>query len=571
MPCFFVLLLFTHLFLNNAVIIKNNHARKQSVHLQKIEKGTNFTITSISIVDNQKKSIKSSKWLDHIFGNFSVNYLHEESIFDDEGNYNDISGLQSVINVFTYFQDKHPLCQLEMLGFTKLGIAAPFLSSYRNIKPAAGNAHIMMPREYNSDRIPCIYRAMYENWRNTEHIFGNSPHFWSTVYYCPIFDAALCRNLVHRPSHKKAKNNAVIKMAVSMKLSRVTWTTNLTSLLNSNPKSIKKSKLAKPQNNTDNNTSSSSIGICLVIPYTSSDINKVKINGAILTDWIRYYLKLGIKIFIYDGGGDNYNYVYSKRLEVSSFSQYFLEKNLFYYNYTIKRLLNKSLNSSNLKYDNSEKLLNFTSERLKMAHQQRFLAQGDDKVLTLTHCRFEARTSYGIEKIIVADSDEFLYCPFLPAVARIQSSFINTIVTKLQSKGYEQISFNQRNMLNKTQDVYNCVKSNTLGSGKKTSALNCFTSLNYTSGKSSVKSIHLDYSCPLTNYHEACGGGGYNRASSTYNCVCESAIYGKHCAFYHLTTVDKFFSGFDYGNATKNIDLDIASNSENEILKIINS
>ena len=38
--------------------------------------------------------------------------------------------------------------------------------------------------------------------------------------------------------------------------------------------------------------------------------------------------------------------------------------------------------------------------------------QNQDKTLTYTHCRFEAKTIYGLGTMLVVDADEFLNCPF---------------------------------------------------------------------------------------------------------------------------------------------------------------
>lgn len=38
------------------------------------------------------------------------------------------------------------------------------------------------------------------------------------------------------------------------------------------------------------------IGICLTIPYTSTDAEKQVANNEILQEWIRYYLRLRMKV-----------------------------------------------------------------------------------------------------------------------------------------------------------------------------------------------------------------------------------------------------------------------------------
>lgn len=57
-----------------------------------------------------------------------------------------------------------------------------------------------------------------------------------------------------------------------------------------------------------------------------------------------------------------------------------------------------------MKYDNAE-LGQTRDYRLKWG------VNDNDKVLSLTHCRFEAKALYGIDHVIVPDPDEFFYCP----------------------------------------------------------------------------------------------------------------------------------------------------------------
>ena len=40
--------------------------------------------------------------------------------------------------------------------------------------------------------------------------------------------------------------------------------------------------------------------VCLTVPYTSSDEAKAVANGAMMAEWIRYHMKLGIKVIVYD-------------------------------------------------------------------------------------------------------------------------------------------------------------------------------------------------------------------------------------------------------------------------------
>ena len=147
-------------------------------------------------------------------------------------------------------------------------------------------------------------------------------------------------------------------------------------------------------------------------------------------------------------------------------------------------------------------------------------SQGHDKVLTLTHCRFEVKASFGIENVLVVDFDEFLYCPAaeggVDSTIREQTIFLHHFIDDLASRGIQQIVFPQRQTLNLTASPRDCMLQKVK---KNRSLFECFASYNQSLGGHSVKSLHVGHVCPLTGYHEACP---HPELPRTYNCMCDS-------------------------------------------------
>lgn len=194
------------------------------------------------------------------------------------------------------------------------------------------------------------------------------------------------------------------------------------------------------------------------------------------------------------------------------------------------------------------------------------LLAGHDKVHTLTHCRFEAKAVYGIDKIIVSDYDEFFHCSGAADNRRSQVTYMREFLDKLAASGVDQATLRQQTAPNLTADPRACIIEQA-EIGK--SILNCFGSHKYYVGGHSVKSAHLGHKCPLTGYHEACGGDAKPR---TYNCICEAAdFYFKPCSFMHLTTNVLYFQSEKYRNYMKNHKVDEMIQTGSDLLKILHS
>ncbi len=82
----------------------------------------------------------------------------------------------------------------------------------------------------------------------------------------------------------------------------------------------------------------------------------------------------------------------------------------------------------------------------------RYEAQGNDKINTLTHCRFEAKALFNTDNVLVVDFDEFLYCNGAHDVlsAASQMEYVMNVMRQQKQDGRQQISIPQRVTTTKT-------------------------------------------------------------------------------------------------------------------------
>ena len=146
------------------------------------------------------------------------------------------------------------------------------------------------------------------------------------------------------------------------------------------------------------------VAVCTAWPYTTSDFTKTHANQAMVYEFLRYYSNLGFWLMVYDNNGVNmkgvFDSAYARANPQRGRFAGAIDKYLMYHNYTLRGLLQPKEGA------------HFSDSNLNGRHDRRhegLVAQDDDKTSTLTHCRFEARARYGIERVLVVDFDEFLF------------------------------------------------------------------------------------------------------------------------------------------------------------------
>ena len=293
------------------------------------------------------------------------------------------------------------------------------------------------------------------------------------------------------------------------------------------------------------------VAVCAIIPYTSLDKEKVLGNRQMLLEWIHYYDRLGFRVFVYDRDGANANVLHDRERIDALFGQGHQFQHLHYFNFTIRGLLDTT--RAGLKYDNTERKpgAGWGASSSTNTLRARYEAQGHDKVNTFTHCRFEAKAIYGLDRVLAVDFDEFLYCPSAPpnpavlatmkkgrgsgpgwgggatapsaegaltATARDLGRYINTVTATLQEAGLRQVMIQQRVTMNVTSSARDCIVSK-VSSSPPRSVLGCYGSYRYERASHSIKSFHLGTTCPLTGYHQACP---YPQTPRAYDCACNN-------------------------------------------------
>ena len=181
------------------------------------------------------------------------------------------------------------------------------------------------------------------------------------------------------------------------------------------------------------------IGLCTVWPYSTSDGAKVRVNQALIFEFLRYYARLGIYILAYDRDGANMNGVFSSdyakaQLQQQPDVQLLLDEFVLYHNYTIYGLLFPTPPGQHVQGD------------MSTMRRANFNLFDSDKEATYTHCRFTALRMYGISRVLVVDFDEFIFCKGAGAGgsdATSQRAFIDSTVTRLSNSGFDQILFSK--------------------------------------------------------------------------------------------------------------------------------
>ena len=77
------------------------------------------------------------------------------------------------------------------------------------------------------------------------------------------------------------------------------------------------------------------IAVCSVVPYTSSDPDKVAGNQAMLREWLHYYSQLGLHVLLYDRDGANIDILSPIGHDVALGG---LQKRISYHNFTVRGL-----------------------------------------------------------------------------------------------------------------------------------------------------------------------------------------------------------------------------------------
>ena len=444
-----------------------------------------LTVTSFVF---KSHNASSSEWVNRLFGSkavYNLKDLHENST-------------ASFRSLFVLPKDAlHSKCSLELLGFAKLELHNPFLSSSNGTH--IGNAFVVLAQP--SSLWSCFYRGAHENWR-----YHRS--YWPVFFYCPAPSPTACNKLRRIPPEKNLVGQ------LTMALETNVW----------------KAKFLANSFVTDERTrmlgpaavSSKAMAACLTIPYRTSDPAKEIINSALLYEWVRYYTSLGLKVILYDRDGNNHDAIFNSKYGniQGKLTEKHLE-NIQYHPYTIHSLLDPTFNET--RYDNTE-----VGDRAR----EKNLNIDDDKTSTLTQCRFEAMALYGIENVYASDFDEFLYCPNAAPTFTAQRHWLDYLTSKATEEKVDQMFASVRWLALKSN--YSS-PSKCLGDkiDQSLSVFECFAPYAYDVHYFYFgKSVHYGLKCPLTDFHASCGNS---------DCACPLRAEMQEndkCYIIHLSTAE---------------------------------
>jgi hypothetical protein len=469
-----------------------------------------------------------SAWIDGVFGSKAIFYQRAGTSAIREKN--TTSGLMNFKKAFTlpsYVSRSE--CSFELLGFVALNRELPFETANRE-NLIIGDA--MMHISGTSSTWNCFYRPMYEVWRMNKS-------FWQVFFYCPSHNNTMCTENDEMKSGRKLDGEMLFQTH------NITWKSTIS--LRSKLKHVLPTKVEN--NHAVEINAFVQPAACLALPYQSSDGAKVVTNGAIIFEWVRYHALMGFKVYVYDRGGANRRNIFnSKYGNMQKQRGMMWLANVVYRPYTVFGRLEKL--GSQLTFDSS--LLNDTNKEA----QYKLEYLDNDKTATLTQCRFEASNVHGADNVIVADFDEFLFCPSAARTFQGQQYFVGNLISKYRSHGYGQLIFLQMWAAAKLfGGKYSSPRECLIDMVEKgNSIFDCFTGYNHNAGTKFVgKSLHLGHSCPLTDFHSSCQSG---------DCTCPTLYGGDHrlfqtlpreerCYFIHLSTNAKDYKYHLFDNDTR--------------------
>lgn len=455
---------------------------------------------------------KAPQWVDYLLGSKSAFWAMDKETGDRTISNSLEEGRKMVMSTAAMPPIAHsPSCSFEFLGFVKLGTMAPFLLSNKHSRPSVGHATLNL----QNSKWLCYYRGTYDNWRSTEQ-FGGPPNYWPVFIFCPSPFAprdpdGSCGKLV---SEMEVQEN--INASLTMKLDESTFWTVQFDIVN-NPREV---NLRKGRNIR----AAPDMAICSSMPYLSSVPSKRNSVSAIFFEWVRHYTNLDVRVVVYDATATQQKALtesrYSRKQRISNMASRRMMNRFEYHDYSILSLLYPAMKDKN--YDN-ERGANPT-----------LLKMDDDHTYSLTHCRFDVQAKYGIKHVLVADFDEFLYCPAAESNAKAQAIFLKEYLDTAGQHDLDQLLLLQYGVSNKsTSSVADCVAREAAGHLNSPSVFNCFASHVHSMHAHLHKSIHLSKACPFSTDHHACTNTPGLKGED-YDCICDTKPIAD-CMLVHLS------------------------------------
>lgn len=516
------------------------HSEKTLYRLKEV----NIKPTGLSVSLFSFNYQKPSDWIENLLGQSSISWQLPGKIYTPP----DMSSLT------TAFLDEHSNvvlrylnisadwlrsdCSLEMLAYLPTK-DSPFNRKYLSKYIPVGTADtVFLNKTWN-----CIYRGKVA--------FGWSHHITAAFLYCQP-TSAYQKNCNNKFRSLLADNPKSSDVSVSFHLTgKKNYTTKFTVIQQST--SEQESGTTTPVDSAELTNQQkispiAGLAVCTVVTYANIDPKSDAINQAILFEWIRYYFNLGIKVIVYERDKHNSDHIfysiYVKRQNLTEWEINNIKQNILYFNYTIHDFYH-------IQKDKGDETGN----------------SDFDKTFTLTQCRAVAHAEYGIDRVVVADFDEFLYCPSAASASQAKLSYSDRMAFVVAQAAHIQKYLIEDNLSREVNQVslmqiavphkldkekknngvegsgtLDCLYSRVISDHNtsniaamplpSTSIFDCFG--DYGGTGHTKKSLHLDYSCPLTHYHHACGDF-HTPELIGYECLCKPVdVDPSQCGFAHL-------------------------------------
>lgn len=142
--------------------------------------------------------------------------------------------------------------------------------------------------KFGKEEWKCYYRDLWKLDNRAATVF----------FYCPSPSKLHCDHLELMATHKPDPNDfgwGRVKVDVAMKslesraVARVVWRASLEAKISWRGRAVERE-------NTKDFKRRAGMAVCTVIPYSTSDKEKAHLNGVMVFEWLRYYLRMGYKV-----------------------------------------------------------------------------------------------------------------------------------------------------------------------------------------------------------------------------------------------------------------------------------
>lgn len=388
-------------------------------------------------------------------------------------------------------------CSIELLGVLWLVNTVRRIQSRYLTETFASSSELSFITNYHHRFLnittTCYHRSLYQAfWRPIQH--------FAIPIICPFYESSTCMTLdtLTTSNSEDTSPTSTLLTGNFHSVGYATFTRPITATIHLQVIQIAQQEKDTFETRLDHNdpdvftdeSASTPVGVCTALPYEARNNDTRMIQQRLLLDFIAYYSKLNMTVFVYDRYGRHYD---------PSFATL---PYLRYFGYTIGQFVM-----------DQDRLLDFPDE---------------DKAMTLNHCRFEARIVEGISNIIVCDSDEFVYCRGFNTAQTQRKAIDQMFTTYVSMTHYDELIGYQVHTSTRSsshEEYVECVLS---AARDNRTLFPCYSTIERPSYRTHEKTWYMGMKCPITSFHMGCNPHGVGVCSSC------SSYTNYFCNFLHL-------------------------------------